>query len=71
MIPIGVSDLQKYWFGSGFLPDGTKSLPESMLTSREFCGIHQSNNLQAVLKTSILKWVSKITLLQLQPRMLR
>ena len=29
---------------NGFLPDGTKPLPEPMLTSREFCGI----NLRAI-----------------------
>ena len=44
--------------GNGLLPDGTKPLPEPMLTDDQWglkCGIHLRPILQEVLKISTLK----------------
>ena len=45
--------------GNGLLPDGTKPLPEPMLTLRS-CGIHPKSITQGMLKTFILGMSFKI-----------
>ena len=52
--------------GNGLVPDGTKLLPELMLTSHQtFCGIHLRAILPVVLLNFIRTMCSKISLLKL------
>ena len=50
--------------GNGLLPDGTKPLPEPMLTNHKlgYCGIHLRVVLREMLKISFLKCVWKLSI---------
>ena len=52
---------------NGLMPDGTKSLPEAMLTVQVFCGIHQRVVSREVSNDLNRSMCSEITLLQQLP----
>ena len=56
--------------GNGFLPDGTKPLPEPILTYYQWSRIHLRAILQEVLKISVLDMSLKIADLRLKPHLL-